>query len=80
LMERELVAVKGKRENIVDNLVEAWQKEPVMTKAGMVNAITRFAHEGDQKDPWMEDALQAQAGRLLFRSQPLPWLLPRESE
>jgi len=80
LMERELVAVKCKREKTVENLVEAWQKEPAMTRAGMVNAITRFAHESEQKDPWMEDTLQSQAGNLLFRSQPLPWLLPKESE
>lgn len=78
MIERELVTVKGKRDDAIDNLVSAWNKEPMLTRAGAINAVTRYAHEVEQNSPWDEDVLQEEAGKLLFSNQPLPWLMVKQ--
>ena len=81
---RDLVPVRGyRRPEAVKKLVMAYDLDPantpgVITRSGIVNAITRFAHEYDQPDPWAVDDLQSAAGALLFGRKgkdpdPLPY-------
>ena len=78
MIDRELITVRGKKTEAITNLLSAWEKEPATTKAGAINAITRYAHESDQNSPWDEDTLQEQAGEILFSDKPLPWLMVRD--
>lgn len=53
-------------------------RDGIITRAGIVNAVTRYAHEVNQ-DPWLEDELQAAAGALLIgrkggNPDPLPYI------
>ncbi len=73
MIERELITVTGNKKEAVNNLVAAWEKEPELTRAGVVNAVTRYAHEFGQSSPWQEDDLQEQGGDILFSNKPLPW-------
>ncbi len=74
LVERELVPISRSRKDTISGLMDAWQEEPAMTRTGVVNAISRFAHEGKHKNPWVEDDYQESAGNILFSTKPLPWL------
>ena len=74
LIERELVTVTGNKKEAINNLVDAWGHEPQMTRTGLVNGITRYAHESSQLDPFAETILEEQAGNILFQKKPLPWL------
>ncbi len=69
LMERELVPVRGRRADVIQGMVTAWGEDRSAaagpTRAAIVNAVTRYAHEG-QDDPWYEDELERAAGRLLY--------------
>ncbi len=76
MIDQELITVKGKKETAIENLLDAWSHEPQVTRAGAINAITRYAHESEQSSPWDEDVLQEEAGRILFSNRPLPWLNP----
>jgi len=72
-MERELVTVPGRREETIPKLVRAWERDAgtdgpqsgTITRAGFVNALTRYAHEG-QSDVWAQDEIQQSASRLLW--------------
>jgi hypothetical protein len=49
----------------VDRLYASWSMEPGYTRAAIINAVTRCAHEG----AWgweQDDAMERQGGRLLF--------------
>jgi hypothetical protein len=87
LIERELVTVRGNREEAVRRLVTAWEADHSSAKAfhdvsraSIVNALTRVAHEdADAADPFFSDTLEIQAGALLRGTNgrspaPLPWI------
>jgi hypothetical protein len=77
-----------KRQRILGAMVDAYGrdisnatsgKHAPVTRAGIVNAVTRSAHEYfAQSDPWVEDTLQEAAGKLLTprKGQDLPAPLP----
>jgi len=82
ILQRELVKVPGKVEVNAKMLLEAWNadessatQETDLSKAAVVNAFTRIAHEREDLDAWTADDISAQAGRLLLRKQPLPFEL-----
>jgi hypothetical protein len=74
LLEREAVTFKGKKPGeVLDALVAAWEKDESSavtatrtSRAAIVNAVTRAAHEWSLDDPWAEDELQREAGALLW--------------
>jgi len=73
LMQRDLVPVKGRREDAVKELaIQALADEnhAGLTRAGVANGITRYAHRVNQ-DPWMRDELETAAGRLLWAPKPV---------
>jgi hypothetical protein len=66
LVRQGLVEVPGVEDDeMVARLVRAWEREPGNTKADVINAITRAAHEEPWSSPWTSGALEEQAGRLL---------------
>jgi hypothetical protein len=82
IVERELVPVRGRSAVVVPKLMEMWAKDTSAaagpTRAAVVNAFTRYAHEVNQ-DPWAEDDIQRAAGQLLYgrrnaKPAPLPWM------
>lgn len=67
LVTNKVVAVPGvKRPDLVGRLMAAWEKEPVATKTGVLNAITRMAHEETWKTWETAEELERKAGELLF--------------
>jgi hypothetical protein len=88
---RDLVPVRGyRRKEAVQRLVNAYDMDTantpgVITRSSIVNAITRFAHDDYQPDPWAVDDLQSAAGALLFGRKgkdpdPLPYAPYEEDE
>lgn len=79
-----LVTIPGKRKEVVDELVKRWHADDSgakvhgLTRASLVNAFTRYAHEIHIEDPWAEDEIQRDAGRLLFgrSTKASPALIP----
>jgi hypothetical protein len=76
-----LVSIPGKRREVVSALVEQWRadtsaaKSAGLTRASLVNALTRYAHTVQMDDPWAEDEIQRDAARLLVRaSDPIPFV------
>jgi hypothetical protein len=73
VIEREMVPVRGRREDVVKGLVRAWDadvsddgpKSGTVTRAGLVNAFTRWAHEG-QDNQFFADDVQIAASQLLW--------------
>jgi len=74
LIERELVPIRGRRQEVVPKLVQMYRRDESsavvgrpqpLSRTAIVNAATRYAHEG-QSDPWAQDDIQSAAGRLLF--------------
>jgi len=73
LLDQGLITIPGRRENIVDGIVEAWDRDHSgvtqsargANRARLANALTRYAHEGGL-DPWQQDVLQAEAGQVLY--------------
>jgi hypothetical protein len=67
LAQRELVPLK-RPEETVPLLMKAWRADKSgaagPNRAAIVNAITRYAHEGNS-DPWYQDKLERAAGALL---------------
>jgi hypothetical protein len=66
---------------VVNELVRQWHadnssaKTQGLTRASLVNALTRYAHTIQIDDPWAEDEIQRDAGRLLFkRDEPVPYV------
>jgi hypothetical protein len=70
IMERELVPVRARKEEAVPKLMQMWEKDTSAaagpTRAAVVNAFTRYAHEVQQPTPWLEDDIQRAAGQLLY--------------
>jgi hypothetical protein len=67
LVRQGLVQVPGcGREDLIARLVRAWEKEPGYTKADLVNAISRAAHEEPWSNPWARSSLEEQAGQYLY--------------
>lgn len=74
LMDQELVTIPGRRENIVQGVVNSWRADTSgaaqtldgVNRATVANALTRYAHESGDLDPWEQDVLQAQAGQLVY--------------
>ena len=74
LLDQELVTVPGRREDVVHGVVRAWQVDDSgaglslegVNRAALANALTRYAHESGDLDPWEQDVLQAQAGQLVY--------------
>jgi len=80
IIERELVPVRG-RAKAIPKLIEMFhadtsaarfveggngqRSERPLSRTAVVNAFTRYAHEG-QDDPWQQDEIQTAAGGLLF--------------
>lgn len=72
ILERELVAVRGPRKDIVQNLVRMYEKDTsaavvgkdFLSRAAVVNAFTRYAHEVNN-DPFEADSIERAAGGLL---------------
>jgi hypothetical protein len=78
VIERELVPVRGKRQDVVRSLVLMYEKDKSsatrngFTRAALANAFTRWAHEVNT-DPWLEDEVQRAAGALVQSVTPLPF-------
>ena len=54
-------------EQLAGRIMTSWQAEPDDTIQGLVNAVTRAAHEWQWKpSSWAEDDLEEQAGQLLY--------------
>lgn len=72
MLRQDLITVPNKRKkDVVVDLVRAYNMDPAnnpdkLTRASLVNAITRYAHEGSFNDSFVEDDLQVAAGSLLF--------------
>lgn len=84
-IEREMVPVLagGARiEETVSGLMEAWRADNSAargyTRAAVVNAVTRYAHQGARLDPWQEDQIQRAAGQLVYSRRPLVLVPPTE--
>jgi len=76
LVERELVPARGRTEEQVTNLYRAWGEDRSgaagPTRATVVNAITREAHQRGG-DPWAREEDERAASRLLWSEEPLRW-------
>jgi hypothetical protein len=79
IVERELVPLRGKREEILKKLVVAHERDtssavrggfPV-SRASIVNALTRVAHE-EYSDAWVTDEIQRKASALLWSDRTFP--------
>lgn len=72
-MERDLVTVSGRRDVVIPRIVQAWQADTgtdgpnsgTITRAGFVNALTRYAHEGTESS-WDAHAIEQSASSLLW--------------
>jgi len=77
ILQRELVPVPGRKKKVVPKLMQMWEKDESAaagpTRAAVVNAFTRFAHEEPMPSPWFEDEIQRSAGRLVAGA-PLPFV------
>jgi hypothetical protein len=78
---RDLVPVRGRKPDVVRQVLRAYDVEPaksgVLSRADVVNAWTRYAHEtAAQSDVWIEDDIQTAAGRILQSRKPLPYEAP----
>jgi hypothetical protein len=81
MLQTGLVSIPGKRREVVGELVNQWHldnssaKVHGLTRASLVNALTRYAHTVQMDDPWAEDEIQREAGRLLFKKdEPIPYV------
>jgi hypothetical protein len=86
IIERELVPLpKKNRAETVAQLMTMWEKDEsaatrardtLLTRAAVVNALTRYAHEVNE-DPFLESEIESAAGSLLFgRKDAAPAPLP----
>jgi hypothetical protein len=85
-IERELVPVRGRRDVVVPALMRAWEGDTsgdgpsagTITRAGLVNAFTSWAHK-DNDDSWFTDKAEVGAASLLWPAsdrQRLPPVIP----
>lgn len=56
-------------DDLLARLVRAFSEEPGGTRADVLNAITRAAHEETWANPWASSDLEEQAGKLLYNFQ-----------
>lgn len=94
LMASKRLRVPGERpRDVLDRLTNAFLKDQSgavsihdVSRAAVINAITRIAHECTWSNPWTTDALEEQASALLWapagRREPAPleWIDPVEIE
>lgn len=73
-----LVLPGYRREPAIEILMAAFTKEPEPTKVGLVNAVTRAAHEADLRGAWATQQVQEAGGALLASKRPLQWLAAGE--
>ena len=67
LVRNRVVTVPGiKAEDLIERLNRAWLAEPGYSKADIVNAITRAAHESPWERYSATEELEEQAGQLLY--------------
>lgn len=67
LVRNRVVHVPGvKPEDMTKKLLDAFAYEPFSTKSGVLNAITRAAHQESWKSPWVTMDLEEKAGELLW--------------
>ena len=52
----------------------AWKKEPVLTRAGIVNGLTRAAHELPLNGEWSAERIQSAAGQVVISPRPFNWI------
>jgi len=74
---RELVPIRGRRDQVVERLLECHAEderaaEYGISRASIVNALTRYAHT-DVADPFAADDIRAGAGRILSSAR-IPYL------
>jgi len=62
-----ITAPGGDTDVAIDNFMHAWEQEPMRTRAGYLNAVTRAAHESVWSSPWVTDELEAEAGQALYQ-------------
>lgn len=87
IIEREMVPVFAKTEIVIPKLMKMWERDASSatavtpgSRAAIVNAFTRYAHEATELTPWEEDEVQRSAGKLLYGARgnakpaPLPYL------
>ena len=53
--------------DLVQNIFCAWQKEPQNSVTGVINGITRAAHESTWESKWSQEDLEEQAGSILYQ-------------
>lgn len=77
LMTRGLLTVPGYRGPLaVEVLMKAYDKEPEFNRVGLVNAITRAAHETDFPSLWHAEQLERSAGMILASDRPFEFVGP----
>lgn len=66
---KKIVVPHMNRDELLAELMEAWNKEPGDTVAHVNAAITRMAHESAEswKSPWYQEDLEDTAGELLYQ-------------
>jgi hypothetical protein len=70
LVDEGLIEMEGVAdEEMIARLLCAWSQEPGGTRADVLNAITRAAHEETWGNPWAASELEEQAGKLLYNFQ-----------
>lgn len=73
LIQRDLVPVRGRREDAIKDLAlqaMADENKAGLTRAGVANGITRYAHRVNT-DPWVRDDMERAAGRILWSPKPI---------
>ena len=61
-------------EQAVGALMGAWDREPEFCKVGIVNAITRAAHELPMRSVYGGDVIEASAGQILASPRPFQYV------
>lgn len=66
---KKIVVPHMTREDLLENLMSAWNLEPGDTVAHVNSAITRMAHDAapSWKSPWYQEDLEDTAGELLYQ-------------
>ena len=61
-------------ENAVIELQRSFDREPELTKVGIINAVTRTAHEASYASVYAGDAIEASAGQILSNKRPFQYV------
>lgn len=65
LVEREIIPAVVDPEELVRQIRSAFWKEPQPTVKGIADAVTRAAHEGSWRSPWVTEQLQDAGGSII---------------